>query len=173
MSSIVVLCAAQSQVDVDKLFHANPPSLSPNRPINAQKPLSNQNADPSIVGIFDEDFKPFRGSRHDEFDWALTKVYIIKLFFIQYSSINKRKLCFQKVLDDSVQQNTVVSPFLVKLLLSILAEAAGQGTSTHRELLSILPSIRTEEETRDLYGRTFGSLLVSHFLIIFKTKNYK
>lgn len=74
VSSIVILCRAQSQVDVDKLFHANPPSLSPNRPANAQRPLSSQNTDPSIIGIFDEDFKPFRGSRHDEFDWALTKV---------------------------------------------------------------------------------------------------
>lgn len=81
MISIVVLCAAQSQVDVDKLFHANPPSLSQSRPMNAQKPVSNQNADPSITGIFDEDFKPFRGSRHDEFDWALTKVFIFKLSF--------------------------------------------------------------------------------------------
>lgn len=68
-------------------------------------------------------------------------------------------------MDDNVQQNTVVSPFLVKLLLSILAEAAGQGTSTHRELLSILPSIRTEGETRELYGRTFGSLLVCLMIV--------
>lgn len=67
---------------------------------------------------------------------------------------------FQKVLDANDQENTVVSPFLVKLLLSILAEAAGQDTSTHRELLTVLPSIRTEEEIRELYGRTFGSLLV-------------
>lgn len=64
-------------------------------------------------------------------------------------------------MDANEDQNTVVSPFLVKLLLSILAEAAGQDTSTHKELLSVLPSIRTVEETRELYGRTFGSLLVS------------
>lgn len=64
-------------------------------------------------------------------------------------------------MDANDDQNTVVSPFLVKLLLSILAEAAGQDTSTHKELLSVLPSIRTVEETRELYGRTFGSLLVS------------
>lgn len=50
---------------------------------------------------------------------------------------------------------------MVKLLLSILVEAAGQATSTHRELLSILPSISTEAEMRELYARTFGSLLVS------------
>lgn len=50
---------------------------------------------------------------------------------------------------------------MVKLLLSILVEAAGNGTSTHRELLTILPSISTEAEMHDLYARTFRSLLVS------------
>lgn len=59
------------------------------------------------------------------------------------------------------QENTMVSTFLVKLMLSILAEAAGQDTITHRELLTVLPSIRTEEEIRELYGKAFGSLLVS------------
>lgn len=60
----------------------------------------------------------------------------------------------------------MLSPFLVKLLLSILVEAAGQGTSTHRELLSILPSISTEAEMRDLYAKTFGSLLVSTIFVL-------
>lgn len=58
-------------------------------------------------------------------------------------------------------ENVVVSPFLVKLLLSMLSEAAGQDTMTHRELLTVLPSIRTANATRELYGRAFGSLLVS------------
>lgn len=136
---IVILSSAQSQVDVDKLFHANPPSLSPNRPVNVQRPLANQNTDrinDDMSETFEGEFKVFRGSRHDEFDWSLTK----------------------KVLDGS-NQNTVVSPFLVKLLLSILVEAAGQGTSTHRELFSILPSVSSEEEMRELYARTFRSLL--------------
>lgn len=134
MSSIAIL--SKAQVDVDRLFHSNPPSLSPSRPVNDQRPQTNQNND-EISGSSDENIKLFRGPRHDEFDWSLTK----------------------KVLDDS-NQNTVVSPFLVKLLLSILVEAAGQGTSTHRELLSILPSISTEEEMHELYARVFGSLLV-------------
>lgn len=70
--SIVVY--AQSEVDVDKLFHANPPVLSPIKQANAQK---QQQTDPanSVVADFSEDeFNPYRGSRHDEFDWALTKV---------------------------------------------------------------------------------------------------
>lgn len=58
-------------------------------------------------------------------------------------------------------ENTILSPFLVKLLLSILGEAAGEGTSTNRELQSILPSIQSTAETRELYGKAFGSMLVS------------
>lgn len=60
----------------------------------------------------------------------------------------------------SNDDNSVISPILVKVLLSILVEASGEGTATHRELLSILPSIRTEAEIRELYAKTFGSLLV-------------
>lgn len=70
--SIVVY--AQSEVDVDKLFHANPPVLSPIKLTNTQK---QQQIDPSnsVATDFSEDeFNPYRGSRHDEFDWALTKV---------------------------------------------------------------------------------------------------
>lgn len=50
---------------------------------------------------------------------------------------------------------------MVTFQLSILAEAAGPGTSTHRQLLTVLPSIRTQNETRMLYGAAFGSLLVT------------
>lgn len=66
----------------------------------------------------------------------------------------------QKVLNDN-KQNIVVSPFLVKLLLAILAEMAGRGSGTHRELLSNLPGINTEDELRELYAKPFVSLLVS------------
>lgn len=58
-------------------------------------------------------------------------------------------------------ENTILSPFLVKLLLSILGEAAGEGTSTNRELQSVLPSVQSTAETRELYGKAFGSMLVS------------
>lgn len=58
-------------------------------------------------------------------------------------------------------QNTILSPFFVKLMLSILGEAAGDRTSTQRELQSILPGLQTTVEARELYGKAFGSLLVS------------
>lgn len=73
MCSIVIFCNAQSQVDVDKLFHANPPSLVPNKAPNVQRPPQAQ-AQNNPVSEFDDELKPYRGSRHDEFDWALTKV---------------------------------------------------------------------------------------------------
>lgn len=64
-------------MDIDKLFHANPPSLSPSGPTNAQKPVQQQSFGPGnsvISEVFEDEFNPYRGSRHDEFDWALTKV---------------------------------------------------------------------------------------------------
>lgn len=54
------------------------------------------------------------------------------------------------------------SSFSVKLLLSLLAEAAGPDTSTHKELSSILPSIESIHQARELYGKIFGSLQVSN-----------
>ncbi|XP_031618765.1 serine protease inhibitor 27A-like [Contarinia nasturtii] len=126
VSWIVILGCAKAEIDVQKLFHVNPPNLSPTE--------SSQESNTEVVDDF---FVPYREPRHDEFDYSLTK----------------------KVLFAGEQKNTVVSPFLVKLLLSMLAEAAGQDTITHRELLTVLPSIRTENQTRELYARAFGSLL--------------
>lgn len=65
----------------------------------------------------------------------------------------------QKVLtkDDT---NAVLSPFIVKTLLSILAEASGPDTITHRELVSVTPSLATFEDIRKHYGKVYGSLLV-------------
>lgn len=72
VSSIVIHSDA-STIDVDKLFHANPPSLSPNGLANVPKPVQHYINDPSnsvITEMFDDDFNPYRGSRHDEFDWV-------------------------------------------------------------------------------------------------------
>lgn len=66
----------------------------------------------------------------------------------------------QNVLSTHVE-NTILSPFLVKLLLSMLGEAAGERTTTRRELQSVLPSIQSSLEARELYGKAFGSMLVS------------
>lgn len=82
VNSIAIFNSAQSQVDVEKLFHANPPSLSPNSPVSPQwtQPNPNdQNGEPSDTN---QSFQVFRGPRHDEFDWSLTKVSKIYLYLI-------------------------------------------------------------------------------------------
>lgn len=85
--SFVVYCKADSQVDIDKLFHANPPSLSPNKPANAQKQQNSADPVNSVISeVFEDDFNPYRGSRHDEFDWALIKVNFIKKVLFLYSN---------------------------------------------------------------------------------------
>lgn len=83
-----------------------------------------------------DDFVPFQSNRHDEFDWRLTKALML-----------------------SDPSNMILSPFSVKLLLSLLSEAAGPDTSTHKELAAVLPSIQTIIQARELYGKIFGSLL--------------
>lgn len=78
VSLVVIFCDAQS-VDVAKLFHANSPSSVPNRPVNAQRLLQSQSqsidsTNPEATELFDDEFMPYRASRHDEFDWAIIKV---------------------------------------------------------------------------------------------------
>lgn len=131
-AAFIALIAAQSEVNLDSLFHGLAPDAKLTEFTTTTLAPSLPNSD-----VFDN-YMPYANSRHDEFDWSLTK-----------NVLNTRK------------ENTILSPFLVKLLLSILAEAAGTNTSTHRELQSVLPSVQTTNETRELYGKAFGSLLVS------------
>lgn len=42
-----------------------------------------------------------------------------------------------------------------------MAEMAGSGSGAHREILSILPNIKTEDDLLELYASPFVSLLVS------------
>lgn len=73
-----VIAAVSCDVNVDSLFHgAVPPQVQP-QPAAAppvQADATTQAPDPSIpnLDIF-ENYMPYASSRHDEFDWALTKV---------------------------------------------------------------------------------------------------
>lgn len=73
----------------------------------------------------------------------------------------------KKAILSAAPSNAIFSPFSIKLLLSILAEAAGQDTSTQKELRSVLPSIMSLLEARELYGKTFGLLLVSNYFLFY------
>nr|AYV99571.1 venom polypeptide [Dolopus genitalis] len=60
---------------------------------------------------------PFRGAKHDSFDWRL----------------------FQTVAKTSTYQNVAISTFSIKLLLSLLSDAA--DSYTKQQLASVLPTI--------------------------------
>lgn len=122
-------CSAGSAVHIQKLSPATP---IPQIPYDKATELLPQDAD-----YWDnDDFVPFQSNRHDEFDWRLTKALML-----------------------SDPSNMILSPFSVKLMLSLLSEAAGTDTSTHKELAAVLPSIQTIIQARELYGKIFGSLL--------------
>lgn len=80
----------------------------------------------------------FLGRRFDEFDWRLTKEIM-----------------------SSNQGNVVISPFSVKILLMLLAEASGVDTPTYHQLSVILPNIRVPYDGRELFERVIGSFDVS------------
>lgn len=68
-------------IDINRLFHSGVPTAAPQaisaNTIEQAKEISAQNGE--VFDEFDqESFMPYRHSRHDEFDWALTKVRRIK-----------------------------------------------------------------------------------------------
>lgn len=63
------------------------------------------------------------------------------------------------MLSANEHENTLISPFLLKLLLGILSEAAGQSTTTQREIDSVSPGLL--DEAREFYKKALDSLVVS------------
>ncbi|CAO1344240.1 unnamed protein product [Diamesa hyperborea] len=78
--------------------------------------------------------------KQDEFDWKLTKM----------------------LLKESGSKNVIVSPLSVKLLLTLLAEAAGQNvaSTTRKELEQVLPFNKSLYDAKDYFGNVLGSLKV-------------
>lgn len=66
----------------------------------------------------------------------------------------------QTVLSGKPTSNVILSPFSVKLLMSLLAEAAGSNTVTERELASVLPGVNSLFQARELYKGVLRSLQV-------------
>ncbi|XP_063709418.1 uncharacterized protein LOC134837951 [Culicoides brevitarsis] len=81
-----------------------------------------------------EEYVPFQGRRFDEFDWQLSKSLMEKS-----------------------NGNVVISPFSVKILLMLLAEASGIDTPTFNQLSVILPNIRVPYDGRELFKNVIGS----------------
>jgi len=115
------VCLAANNVNTQKVSPATP---VPQIPVIEQ---TSQLPTPDADYWDNDDFVPFKSNRHDEFDWRLTKALML-----------------------SDPSNMILSPFSVKLLLSLLSEAAGPDTSTHKELAAVLPSIQTIIQAREL-----------------------
>lgn len=90
-----------------------------------------------------EEYVPFQGSRHDNFDWQLVKTL------------------FQRE-----KGNVVLSPFSVKVILLLLAEASGTGSDTYKQLEVIYPNIRVPYEGREVHKKILSSLSVSLYKVL-------
>ena len=96
----------------------------------------NQIFDTGIYAYDDmDDYIPFGSDAHDHFSWELLR----------------------HVLEEE-QSNVIISPFSVKLLLALLAEAAGNNTQTQRELIKTLEVIKSPDNLRGFYKKVLTSL---------------
>lgn len=82
-----------------------------------------------------DDYVPFSSDAHDHFSWELLR----------------------DVLEEE-NTNVIISPFSVKLLLAVLAEAAGNNTQTQRELMKTLEVIKSADNLRGFYKKMLTSL---------------
>ncbi|XP_030241120.1 serine protease inhibitor 27A [Drosophila navojoa] len=82
-------------------------------------------------------FVPFRSDSHDNFSWQLLKAVLLN--------------------DTEQQNNVIISPFSIKLVLAMLSEASGTNTKTQQELISTQPDIRSANNVREFYRKTLNS----------------
>lgn len=82
-----------------------------------------------------DDYVPFSSDAHDHFSWELLR----------------------DVLEEE-NGNVIISPFSVKLLLALLAEAAGNNTQTQNELVKTLEVIKSPDNLRGFYKKMLTSL---------------
>lgn len=71
---------------------------------------------------------------------------------------NVDQLFFLQEIFQKEPGNVVVSPFSTKLILLLLAEAAGEGTKTREQLNTILPNIRVPYSGRELVKTVLNSI---------------
>ncbi|XP_055715586.1 serine protease inhibitor 2-like [Phlebotomus papatasi] len=84
-----------------------------------------------------DDFVPFEGPFKDigDFDWNLSKIVF-----------------------EENKGNVILSPFSVKLLMSLLFEASAAGTLTQHQLRLATPTISTHYQSREFYKNIFNGL---------------
>ncbi|KAL7742019.1 hypothetical protein ACLKA6_018273 [Drosophila palustris] len=82
-------------------------------------------------------FVPFRSDSHDNFSWQLLKSVLLS--------------------ETAKQNNVIISPFSIKLVLALLSEAAGANTQTQTELISTQTDVRSANNVREFYRKTLNS----------------
>ncbi|XP_036320952.1 serine protease inhibitor 27A-like [Rhagoletis pomonella] len=127
-----VLCATEAAPP-----QANSPATLPPIPSGIFLTQPNIYDSPSLVDGFDDfdDYVPYRSDTLDHFSWALLKLVL-----------------------HEESGNVIISPFSVKLSLALLAEAAGNGSLTQRELYNTLTDIKQPENLRGFYRKTLTVL---------------
>ncbi|XP_059622138.1 serine protease inhibitor 2-like [Phlebotomus argentipes] len=100
-----------------------------------------------------DDFVPFEGAYKDigDFDWNLSKIVF-----------------------EENKGNAILSPFSVKLLMSLLSEASAPGTLTQHQLRIATPTIATHYDLREFYKTIFNGLRKksSDYTVKFGTRVY-
>ncbi|XP_062142091.1 serine protease inhibitor 27A [Drosophila sulfurigaster albostrigata] len=100
-------------------------------------------------------FVPFRSDSHDNFSWQLLKSVLLS--------------------ESTKQNNVIISPFSIKLVLALLSEAAGTNTATQSELISTQTDIRSANNVREFYRKTLNSFKKEnqlHNMLSVRTKLY-
>lgn len=104
---------------------------------SSQTPSSSQSSAPSTGSGGDldwDDYVPFQGESHDNFDWSLVQLALLK-----------------------PESNVIISPLSVKYLLVLLWEAASIYSNTKKELSTILPPVGQYDQ-RSTFGQIINSL---------------
>lgn len=70
------------------------------------------------------------------------------------------QISFQIVFEEN-KGNVILSPFSVKLLMSLLFEASAAGTLTQHQLRLATPTISTHYQSREFYKNIFNGLKVN------------
>ncbi|CAO1331347.1 unnamed protein product [Diamesa serratosioi] len=120
------------------LVLANKPGQQPaNDPYQGVFKIPTNEKDLNELPESDQDYIQHK-DKQDEFDWKLTKM----------------------LLKESRTKNVIVSPLSVKLLLTLLAEAAGQNvpSTTRKELEQVLPFNKSLYDAKEYFATVLSSL---------------
>ncbi|XP_013115476.1 serine protease inhibitor 27A [Stomoxys calcitrans] len=141
LKTLLIFCSFLIYIEIGKAKKAPETLSTTSSAINAVTPTGIFNVIPQTFDTgyyaYDDfdDYVPFSSDAHDHFSWELLR----------------------NVIKDE-KTNVVISPFSVKLLLALLAEAAGNNTQTQNELVKTLEVIKSPDNLRGFYKKMLTSL---------------